>query len=424
MIDVVRSVVALGIATAVGALLDHVLGFTPRSPAKWPIRVIAALVLLYLFHVMPVVLVLVLVVGLSTRPRHPRRARIRISRSDRALAWLGVAVLAAATVLRKPTTLYWDEMVWLAKARIEATSFGALTTEALRAGTSAIPPGYPLLEPLAVSALAGYSPETTSLVLGAELLTIVAGAALVLTALQGHRFVRARRDLLAAALACACPLAIVHLRSAYVDLELGMLAATVVLLLEARETRAAAVVGMAMVAMKDEGIAHLLAVSAVATVIAFARGRKHDALHSILVATFGTTCFAMWRARLEGNRVIDSDHLLGSPSLTRLPDVLHVALIQGSDVLAWGCLWAAVVGMTVAALVRPGTVDRRARARLFAATAQAALLLGAILCSPERVMEFVHAGTLLPRLLVQLAPSAMIALAAGLAPGSREIEQL
>jgi hypothetical protein len=414
VIEAFRSIVALGVAVALGTLLDVGLRFAPRSSARWPIRVLSALVVLYLVHVLPVVLALVVVAGLLTRPAAPQRVLFVAPRSDRALAWLGVAVLAVLTVLRSPTTLYWDEMVWLAKARIEATAPGALTAEALRIGTSTVPPGYPLFEPLAVSGLAGYGTSTTSLVFGAELLTIVAGAALVLTVLQGRAYFRVRRDVLAAALAGACPLVLVHLRSAYVDLELGMLAATLLLLLEARETRAAVVVGTALVAMKDEGIAHLLAVCAATLVIAAVRGRKRDALHAIAVAGVGAGCFAAWRARLAGSRVVDADHALGLPSLSRLPDVLHIAFVQASDVLAWGCLWAAVAGLAVAAVVRPSVVDRRTRARLLSLGAQAALLLGAILCSPERVMEFVHAGTLLPRLLVQLAPSAVLALAASL----------
>lgn len=416
MIDLVRSLVSLGIAAAAGTLLDRALRFAPRSPARWPLRVLSALVVLYLFRVLPVVLVLVLVAGLLARPRHRRRPQREVSRRDGALGWLGVAVLAAATMLRSPTTLYWDEMVWLAKARIEATSQGALTAEALRIGTSTIPPGYPLFEPLAIAALAGYGPETRSLVFGAELLTIVAGALLLLTALERRRHPRSRGDLIAAAIACACPLVLVHLRSAYVDLELGMLAAALLLLLEARETRAAVVVAIALVAMKDEGIAHLLAVASLTLVYGIVRSRGRDVLHTALVATIGLGCFAAWRARLSSSQVVDTDHLLGAPLLARVPDVLHLALAQAGDALGWGCMWAAVAGLVAAAILRPSAVDGPTRARLLALAAQAALLLGAILCSPERVMDFVHAGTLLPRLLVQLAPTAVLALAASLGP--------
>ena len=413
MTELARSLLALGLATAFGTLLDVVLRFAPRSPARWPLRILAALVFLYLLRVLPGLLVVVLGAGLLVRPRIRRRPRRSTSRGDRVWSALGVVVLAAATMLRSPTTLYWDEMVWLAKARIEAESQGALTTEALRIGTSAIPPGYPLFEPLSISALAGYGAETRSLVFGAELLTIVAGAALLLTALD-RRHLRARIDLVVAALACACPLVVVHLRSAYVDLELGMLAATLLLLLECRETRAAAVVAMALVAMKDEGIAHLLAVCSVAVVFAVTRARRRDALRHVVVAAIGYAAFAGWRSRLVSSGVVDSDHLLGAPSLVRITDVLQRALVAMSDALGWGGLWAAVVGMVVAAVVRPSTMDRRTRARCLALGVQAALLFGAILCSPERVMDFVHAGTLLPRLLVQLAPSAMLALAASL----------
>ena len=411
MIELARSLLALGLATALGTLLDHLLRFAPRSPARWPLRTLAALVLLYLFRVLPVVLVGVLAAALLARPRGARRVKPAITRGDRRWSLLGVAVLAATTMSRLPATLYWDEMVWLAKARIEAESRGALAAEALRIGTSAIPPGYPLFEPLSISALAGYGAETTSLVFGAELLTIVAGAALLLTALERRHF-RVRADLVAAALVSACPLVLVHLRSAYVDLELGMLAATLLLLLEAHETRAAAVVAMAIVGMKDEGIAHLLAVCSSAVVFALVRGRRRDALHAALVAFAGYVCFAGWRGRLVQSGVVDSDHLLGAPSLARVPDVLHLGLVAASDALGWGALWAAVGAMVVTAIVRPSTMDRRARARCLVLGAQAALLFGAILCSPDRVMDFLHAGTLLPRLLVQLAPSAALALAA------------
>jgi hypothetical protein len=165
--------------------------------------------------------------------------------------------------------------------------------------------------------------------------------------------------------------------------------------------------------MKDEGIAHLLAVSTVAVAIATVRARRQDAFRVALVAIIGSASFGAWRAKLVSSRVVDSDHLLGAPSLARIPDVLHRAFAHAGDALGWGVLWAAVAGMLVAAVVRPAAVGPRARRRLLALAAQAALLLGAILCSPERVMDFVDAGTLLPRLLVQLAPTAMLALAAG-----------
>jgi hypothetical protein len=417
VIDVVRALVALGVALALGALLDLVFRFTPPTPARWPLRALAALVILYLFQVVPAMLVAVLAVGALARPRSRRVAERAMSPRELALAWLGVAVLAVAATARSPTTLYWDEMVWLAKARLEASSPGALTVEALRVGTSAIPAGYPLFEPLATAALAGYGSETRALVFGAESLTIVAGSLLVLTAHGGRRQVRGHGDRVAAALACACPLVLVHLRSAYVDLELGMLAAALLLLLEARETRAGVVVAIALVAMKDEGIAHLLAVAAVVAVVATARGRKRDALHAALVALTGAACFVAWRARLLSSGVVDADHSLGAPSLARVPEVFRLALVQAGDVLAWGCLWAAVAGVAVAAIVRPSSVDGRARTRLLAVAAQASLLFGAIVASPDRVMDFVHSGTLLPRLLVQLAPMSMLALAAGLAPG-------
>lgn len=414
MTELARSLLALGLATAAGTLLDRFLRFAPRSPARWPLRALAALVFLYLLRVLPVLLVVVLVAGLLARPGVRQRRKRSTSRRDRVWSVVGVGVLAAVTMLRSPTTLYWDEMVWLAKARIEAESRGALTAEALRTGTSAIPTGYPLFEPLSISALAGYGAETRSLVFGAELLTIVAGAALLLTALECRRR-PARGDLVAAALACACPLVLVHLRSSYVDLELGMLAATLLLLLEARETRAAAVVAVALVAMKDEGIAHLLAVSSVAVVFAGARARWREALHCVLVAAIGYAAFAGWRGRLVSSGVVDADHLLGAPSLARVSEVFHLALVAMSDAVEWGGLWAAVVGMVVAAIVRPSTMDGRTRARCLVLGVQAALLFGAILCSPERVMDFVHAGTLLPRLFVQLAPSAMLVLASSVA---------
>lgn len=414
VIDLARSLLAVAVATAFGTLLDRVFRFGPRSLARWPIRALAALVLLYLFRVLPLLCVVVLGAGLLSRPRSGPDMEPPMSREDRAWAGLTVAILAAITMLRLPATLYWDEMVWLAKARIEAESLGALTAEALRVGTSTIPPGYPLFEPLSISALAGYGGSTRALVFGAEFLTIVAGAALLLTAIE-RRHTASRRDLVAAALGCACPLVLVHLRSAYVDLELGMLAAMLLLLLEARETRAAAVVALALVAMKDEGIAHLLAIASVSVVSSLVRRRRRDAVHGAVVAIVGYACFAGWRARLVSSGVVDSDHLMGLPSLARIPDVVRHALLAASDVLGWGALWAATLGMLIAGVLRPSTMNARTRTRSLVLGAQAALLFGAVLCSPDRVMDFLHAGTLLPRLFVQLAPSAMLALASSLA---------
>jgi len=432
MFELLRPLLGVSVLVAAGIVLERVLVLDLPSFSRWPFRVLTGLVALHLYRMSPALLAVVTLVGWQTRPRRsaasgrsgdsPEEEAIRPREAIDVPAVIVVVALAVVILGRLPVTLYWDELVWLAKARIESTTPGSLVPEVLRPGSAIIPPGYPVFEPLAVSALSGWATSTGGLVVGAELLTLLCAAVFALLALERTRSApRERFELGIAAVMALTPLVLVHLRSAYVDLEIGLLAGSLLLLLETGRPRMAALVALAMVGMKDEGAAHVLAITAAAALPRWRAGggwRSRDVLGMAAAAAIGLSSLGAWKFLLARHEVVDADHAFGRLVLSRAPLVLWTALVQASDILAWGPLWAATAGLAIVALFAPARVGPDTRVRLSVLGLQAVALLGALLVGPERVIDFLRAGTLLPRVLVQLAPTAMLALAAGLAPAS------
>jgi hypothetical protein len=88
---------------------------------------------------------------------------------------------------------------------------------------------------------------------------------------------------------------------------------------------------------------------------------------------------------------------------------------QATDVLSWGPLWILVAGLGIAVALRFVALDARARSRLATLGLQGALLFAALLAGSDRVAAFAASGTVVPRLLVQLAPMASLLLASAFA---------
>ncbi len=353
--------------------------------------------------------------------------------------WLGLAATAVTLVIvcRPATLVYWDSFVWLAKARIESEGWGALRAAALDRSADVVPSGYPLLWPLAASwlSLGGRTREARAA--GAAAMTLIT---LVLfldavgdvfdgrTDASSTSVARPRWAPVALSLVAIAPLVLVHLRSAYADLPVGLLAATCTLRLvrcfegsgaQARgDLSTAAITAAALAGLKDEGAAHLAAMLAAAVVLRLLsrepRGRM--AIWPTLVACLAAAIpFNGWRLLLLIHHVGDADHQLGAPDVAAAGAIGRTVLSYLADTRSWGALWPIALACVALVLTRSGTFRSVTRFATLAFLGEAAMLAAALLFGPARVRVFALEGTLINRLLLQLAPPAgvMVTLALG-----------
>lgn len=406
-----RPVLGLLLVLALGSLADVAFGFLPRRLAsRWPLRGLFGLAVLYLAMAEPPLLMVLTVIGFATRLRRRSTVQQRVLRGD-VLTGVAIAVsMVVVVALRARTPFYWDEFVWMAKARLEADHPFSLVDEVLRGSSTAIPYGYPTLEPLSMAALSGWDGRMPALMTGSAFLQLLIAMSFALLALDRLRG-RSRRSL-AVALALSCsPLVLIHLRSAYVDLETGLLAATVLVLLELRLLRAAAAIAVVLVGMKDEGAIHLLAVTFATFVLALGARERRAMWRSAVVGLVGAAVFGYWHLRLRVAGVVRTDHMLSGLAFRRLPELIAVGSSHLLDVLAWGPLFAVTGGLMLAVLGRPRRYGRQARQRLMVLASQVGFLSFGLMATSDRVMEFARQGTLLGRLLVELTPVALLAIA-------------
>lgn len=418
LLDLARVLLAVGSLAALGWVVDRALVRFEPSGARWPLRMLLAIAAVSTTIAQPIFAALAVgaVGALRLEQLRARRAEERAAApmlTGRGVA-IVVVIMTALVASRPPAALYWDELVWLAKARLAAPDPRFLVAEALRAGTNVMPLAYPLLHPIAVALLGGLSTAPRAAVLGSEALTIGVGSLFVLLALESAATTRVRRALGIAALVAATPLVLVHLRSAYVDLETGMLAASLALALERRHVRSAAVIAVLLVGLKDEGIAHVLAVTA-AFVIANWRRERPKARSALVALGAGAAAFVAWRIRVHASHAGVGDHTIGLPHIARVGLVLSLLLRQATDLVSWGPLWVVTGGLVLAVAARFVRLDVTTRRRLGSLALQALFLFGAIVAGSDRVAAFAESGTLVPRLLVQLAPMALLLVAGALA---------
>jgi hypothetical protein len=304
--------------------------------------------------------------------------------------------LALVSSFRPELPLYWDELVWLAKARVAAGGWDALRARALDPAGDVIPAGYPLLYPSAAAWLVAFRGDRVTS--GAAAFELVIAWTFV-AVLATHR---KRLAPLALGLLAATPLVWVHVRAVYADLPVGLLAATLALLVAARRAGAASLVAMVLAGLKDEGVAHVVAVVA-ATCAVRARRREPPGRVPALVLAAALATFLTWRALLYFGGVSARDHAFGVPAMSAVPALAGMLAAHLGDLLSWGALWALVAGASLA-LARPGR--RYGLSSMLAAVlaAQSLVLAAAIVCGPEQVRSFALSGTLVGRLLIQLAP--------------------
>lgn len=424
MIPLWRPLVATALATLLAMPFDRVIPLGPKGTlSRWPLLALATLLGCYLLFAVPV---LAAIVGLclGARAVTSRDRALAPSSGDAApvaaLATAGAAFLVAILAARPSTPCFWDAFVWLGKARFAAAGLGQLIAGGLRETVPPfIPQGYPLFEPLLVAILGGFSSRPQAVVAGAiGLELLVTALFLCVLAEADHPSPAARRVRIAtvAFVLLTSPLVLVHLRSSYVDLPLGLLVATLAVLLPRPRTGlACAVVAMSAAALKDEGMVHVAVIAAggVAWAITLRGPRARElATRAVVAGLAAAAVMGAWRVRLLLAGVATIDHAMSLPDWQRARPLLGLILEHVTDVRSWGGLWVLGVGAALAALVRPQTAPRDAVWFASVLVADGVVMFVALLATPERVMEFASGGSLLNRLGMQLVPIAAILVAA------------
>jgi hypothetical protein len=421
-----RAAALLAVHAVLGASVLRGAGAHPsRAVGRLGVAAVGALlaleaVFLAVLGLVPLLVFIAVLAGIAlgqrTWARSPSVALARPRRRPAvvvAFALACVALAVAFVALRPPVPLYWDEFIWLGKARLVAQGAGTLRDATLDARV-VVPAGYPLFWPIAVGWLAAHRTDAATLVVAAR--TLVATTAVIYLGALGAR-ARHRGWVFATAAVgvVAAPFVFVHLRSVYVDLPVGLLTAALGALLVVPASRSSAlvvaVVAAALASAKDEGFVHVAVVASIATIPAL-RARDASRLLSPLAAWLGAAVpFLAWRVLLVEHGATDPDHGLGLPDVTTVLPLLRIFASHALDVQSWGLFWPIVAGVALSEATRRDA--RGAAARLFAsmlACDVAAVFVGLTAC-PERVHEFAEGGTLVGRLLLQEVPLAIVMVA-------------
>jgi hypothetical protein len=213
------------------------------------------------------------------------------------------------------------------------------------------------------------------------------------------------------------PLVLVHLRSTYVDLPLGLLGATLLLVLacDNPSTAAAASLATVLVGLKDEGAAHLAAALVGAAVM---HGRVRALPRAFAFAAgAGAVALGTWQLTLSGHGVA-RDHGGFAPVFSWLLTLTQLGFAHATELASWGVFWPAVVVTALAGLRAP-----RTRGLAAALVVNTLFVVAMLVAGPPRVRAFAENGTLLNRVLVQLWPLAATLLLTAVASddeGSRE----
>jgi hypothetical protein len=455
MVPIWLAVIPLAIFIAAGAMLDCLLALdlgwsasggdsASADAGKWARWAMCGLVACFALALHPAVFVaLVALAGLGrfAKRGRPLAVRRRQPESRRASIAFGVAaaVLALVVICRPPALVYWDSFVWLAKGRIEAAGWGALRAASLDRAADVIPSGYPMLWPLASCWLSMGGRTIEALAAGAAAMTLVT-LMLFLDAVANTvddarspadgRGSRPRWTTLALGLVAFTPLVFVHLRSAYADLPVGLLAATCTLRLSrciekpgerSEDLAVAAMAAVALAGLKDEGMGHVAALAIAVIVLQLKSRERLPLAPAMVVMAAAAIPFNGWRMILHAHGVMDSDHRPSAPDLASAGAITRSILQHLSDTRSWGALWPIAIACAVLVLGRSGPFRPASRFAALAFLAEGGVLFAALLFGPDRVRVFAFEGTLINRLLIQLAPPAgvLLTLALGDAAASR-----
>ncbi len=379
------------------------------GPLALLVRALLGLVLLAELVIHPALgVALALLVGAATW-RARRSPESRESEQTFREAWrlpasavAAMLVALAAAVLRPPVPFFWDESVWLSKARVACEGGAVLMERALDPQSELVPRGYPIVAAVVEASFALGDPSLPSLVAGGTALVL---CALALYVLLLARAARAPFELSASVLVLGLtPLFWVHLRSVQLDLPVGLLLAALALAIERAEAGdrlglPAAVTAALLLGIKDEGLLAALCV-ALALGTRGASGRARRAAWSAFLALALSVVVFRWRLWMASSA--NDDHSLGSPVPRLAIAIVLDALRDASDLQTWGLVPAVGLAALLATLRR--SVDPRAR-RLAAALVLYALgLLVALVVGPPQVRDFALEGTLLDRFGLELLP--------------------
>jgi hypothetical protein len=404
-----------------------------RSLVRWPLLALQTFVGCYLVFATPVLAAIAApwLVTLAWRRRRSAFVEEEAAPSSaprHALAATSLVFLLAMLIDRAATPYFWDAFVWLAKARYAAGGLEGLIKGSLATTLPPfIPSGYPLLQPMMVALLSGLSPSPASVVAGSvglEILTLL----LFLCAIADDERIapreRATRLATVAVILLSTPLVVVHVRSSYVDLPLGLLIGVFALLLPRPGTGVACgVLAVVAAALKDEGMVHVVAITLVAVAAGVSR-RRDEALvrRAIASGICAAAVMATWHIRVGMSGMVNADHALSLPHWGRVPSLARAVLDHALEVDSWGALAVLAVGGTIAVATNPRSAPRDAAWFATLLLADAVVLFVALLATPERVMEFAMSGTLLNRLAVQLAPLTALMIAGWIASDAEQFD--
>jgi hypothetical protein len=172
---------------------------------------------------------------------------------------------------------------------------------------------------------------------------------------------------------------------------------------------------VALAGLKDEGMAHVAAL-AVAVIVLQLRSRERLPLAPAMVVMAAAAIpFNAWRMVLHAHGVIDSDHRPSAPDFAAAGAVGRTVLQHLADTRSWGALWPIAFACAALVVGRGKTFRSASRFAAIAFVAEGAMLFGALVFGPDRVRVFAFEGTLVNRLLIQLAPPAGVLLTLALA---------
>jgi hypothetical protein len=200
------------------------------------------------------------------------------------------------------------------------------------------------------------------------------------------------------------PLLWIHLRSAYLDVIVGLLALTLALLLQARSAHArhgAIAIAFVLAGAKDEGLAHVIAVTAAH---ALSQATRREALREAAPSlTAALLAAGAWAALRAVHGVTSDDHALGLAGLTELGAIALELARAMTDLDSFGLAWPAALGASIAAFASDAPRSKRLALAL---VLQLLSLTAGLALGTDRVVAFTLDGTVAPRLLLQLAPLA------------------
>jgi hypothetical protein len=398
------------VALALGLVGGGAILFRARvgvSAAAILVRALLGLVMLAELVVHPA-LGVVLALGVALFTWHGRSVPQTEDRAPRA-SFPGVAAILVATttaVLRPPAPMFWDESIWLAKARVACEGGRALLERALDPQSELVPRGYPIIAAVLQACFALRDDSLPSLVGGGTALVL---SVLALYALLLGRSAASTFEEVASWAVLACtPLAWVHLRSVQLDLPVGLLVAALVLAIERAEAGdrvglpAAITIGL-LLGIKDEGLAGALAVG-------LALGTRGASAHAKRAAwlAFGALAASVvvFRARLLLAGSANDDHSLSHASLGAILPLVGDALRDASDLQTWGLVPPFALGALIVAFMPSMPPRARSLARVLVLFALA--LLTALVLGPPQVRDFAFEGTLLDRMGLELLPTAAL----------------